>query len=76
MRGKQNVDPEELHLKQQVKHIPYSEDHVMQKALEEDLKEKNEEDEDEDYSSVSDDDDIVSFHQKTSIIATNLSVIE
>jgi hypothetical protein len=61
-----------------VKHITYEEDHVMQKALAEDLqKEVHLSEEEDQYESLSDDeDDIVSFHQKTSIIANNLSVIE
>ena len=37
MRGKTGIDPSELHLKQLVKHIPYEEDHVMQKSLANDL---------------------------------------
>jgi hypothetical protein len=40
MKGKSNVTPEEMHLKDRIKHISYDEDHVMQKALEEDLKVK------------------------------------
>lgn len=50
----------------------------MQKALQEDLKVKVDLDASlsQDYSSMSSEDDIVSFHQKTSIIASNLSVIE
>lgn len=50
----------------------------MQKALAEDLqKDVHLSGEDDQYESLSDEeDDIVSFHQKTSIIATNLSVIE
>lgn len=79
MKGKNNVAPEELHLKKLVKHIPYEEDHVMQKALQEDLKVKvdlNASSDDDDSFSSAEEDDIVSFHQKTSIIASNLSVIE
>ncbi len=49
----------------------------MKKALEDQLKAPLKEDlqEESDYSSVSQD-DIVSYHQKTSIIASNLSVIQ
>jgi hypothetical protein len=76
MRGKNNVDVKDLHLKQHVEHIPFEEDHVMKKALEDGLNEDADlNDEEESLESISDDDDIVSFHQKTSIIATNLSVI-
>jgi hypothetical protein len=56
MKGINNVTPEELHLKTLIKHIPYEEDHVMIRALEEDLNKKVDiqaEDEDEDYSSMS-----------------------
>ena len=49
MKGISNVQPEELHLKQRIKHIPFSEDHAMQKTLEEGLKPKDEEDDYEDY---------------------------
>lgn len=79
MEGISNVKPEELHLKQLVKHITYEDDHVMQKALEEDLKKEvhlSDEEEEAYFETESDEDDIVSFHQKTSIIASNLSVIE
>jgi hypothetical protein len=79
MEGISNVKPEELHLKQLVKHITYEDDHVMQKALEEDLKREvhmSDEEEEAYFETESDEDDIVSFHQKTSIIASNLSVIE
>jgi hypothetical protein len=38
MKGISNVRPEELHLKQLVRHITYEDDHVMQQALAEDLK--------------------------------------
>ena len=76
MKGKSNIKPEDLHLKQLVKHIPFEEDHVMKKSLEDGLKENLEEDEDDYISFSSEEDDIVSFHEKTSIIATNLSVIE
>lgn len=77
MKGKSNVAVEDLHLKQLVRNIPYSEDFVMQNALEAHSKEKGmDEMSEEEYESFSDDDDIISFHQKTSIIATNLSVIE
>jgi hypothetical protein len=49
----------------------------MQRALEADLKVKVDIEAPLDSSSFSsDEDDIVSFHQKTSIIASNLSVIE
>lgn len=49
----------------------------MRKALQEDLNAKVDLDASESESSFSsDEDDIISFHQKTSIIASNLSVIE
>ncbi len=49
----------------------------MQKALQEDLNAKVDIDAPLSESSFSsDEDDIISFHQKTSIIASNLSVIE
>lgn len=48
MKGKSNVAPEELHLKQMVKHIPFEEDHAMIRTLEKGL-EENEEEEEEDY---------------------------
>lgn len=49
----------------------------MRSALENDAKETVNIEEPEEYSSLSqEEDDIVSFHQKTSIIASNLSIIE
>ena len=33
MKGISNVQPEDLHLKQRVKHINFEDDHVMQKTL-------------------------------------------
>lgn len=38
MKGIKNVTPDQLHLKTLVKHLTYEEDHVLRKALEEDLK--------------------------------------
>lgn len=38
MRGKANVTVEDLHLKKQIDHIPYEQDHVMQRALQQGLK--------------------------------------
>ena len=78
MKGKSNITPEQLHLKQLVEKITYDEDHVMQNSLAKDLEQKVDIDAEESYEeeSLSDEDDIISFHQKTSIIATNLSVIE
>jgi len=34
MKGKQNITPDQLHLKTLIRHINYEDDHVMQNALE------------------------------------------
>ena len=76
MKDKINVTVEELHLKNLISHIPYSEDHVMQNSMKIDEQTPVNFDEESDYETESSEDDIISYKQKTSIIATNLSVIE
>ena len=77
MKGKKNVDPESLHLKQYVEKLPYNEDHVIQEAIERDAAEMVDMDkESSDYETDSEEDDIISYRAKTSIISSNLATVE
>ncbi len=56
-----------------VKHLTFEEDHVLRKALEEDANEVVNLDADSSFSDSSFEEDITEYHQRTSVISSNLN---
>ena len=55
--------------------LSLKEDHVMRRALEEHAKEEVDLDEERSYESESDEEDIIEYRQRTSVISSNLNEI-